>query len=213
MNDELLQLFPQPVVISSYGRNYEKELEWIREQDSRVVEQREFTTQSRFSPARQSVNSFILDAPELKKIRTFIETKLNEYVTHVLGSKDKFVITQSWFNKSKKGESHSEHSHPNSIVSGVWYPVINKQLPPLQFMKTPSKQIVFNVEKYNNFNSETFLLPLNPGELVIFPSTLSHSVPPNKYDEERISLSFNTWVKGNMGTIESLTYLPVDRLI
>jgi hypothetical protein len=32
-------------------------------------------------------------------------------------------------------------------------------------------------------------------------------------EEERISLSFNTWPKGNMGDISSLTYLPLDRCI
>ena len=66
-----------------------------------------------------------------------------------------------------------------------------------------------NIDVYNNFNSEIFLLQLNAGELIIFPSNLSHSVPPNNSDEERISLSFNTWIKGNIGSIKNLTYIPI----
>ena len=43
-----------------------------------------------------------------------------------MASTDKLVITQSWLNKNKKGESHHEHVHPNSMVSGVWYPQIHE---------------------------------------------------------------------------------------
>ena len=56
------------------------------------------------------------------------------------------------------------------------------------------------------------MLPMKAGELILFTSNLPHAVPHNPYDEERISLSFNTWAKGNMGDITSLTYLPFDRL-
>ena len=51
------------------------------------------------------------------------------------------------------------------------------------------------------------------GELIIFPSSLTHSVRANQSDEERISLSFNTWAKGSLGSERELTYLPFDRLM
>ena len=57
------------------------------------------------------------------------------------------------------------------------------------------------------------MLPMKAGELILFPSNLPHSVPINASDKERISLSFNTWTKGNIGSIEHLTYLPFDRLL
>ena len=58
------------------------------------------------------------------------------------------------------------------------------------------------------------MLPMKRGELILFPSNLTHSVPVNQSDEERISLSFNSWTpKGNMGDIKSLTYLPLDRCV
>jgi len=128
-------------------------------------------------------------------------------------SKDELVITQSWINKSSKGESHHEHVHPNSLISGVWYPVINEQLPPIQFRSRAQRDVSLSADKYNNFNSATFLLPMKMGELIIFPSNLTHSVPANQSDTERISLSFNTWCKGSLGDINSLTYLPLDRCV
>ena len=42
---------------------------------------------------------------------------------------------------------------------------------------------------------------------------MRHGVLPNKYEEKRISLSFNTWVKGDLGDVNRLTSLPIDSLI
>tara|TARA_Y100001963_G_scaffold20015_1_gene25448 strand:+ start:70 stop:732 length:663 start_codon:yes stop_codon:yes gene_type:complete len=201
--DELFQLFPIPVLVCSYSLDYTRELEWIRNL--------ECGKGNAFN--RQSTNTFVLDSPELAHIRSWIEVKVHEFVTNIYASTDKLVITQSWVNKSGKGESHPEHTHPNSIVSGVWYPMIHGELPPIKFIGTNSRDVALGKEQYNNFNSLTLSMPMKKGELVLFPSNLMHSVAPNKLNEERISLSFNTWAKGNIGDKKSLTYLPLDRCI
>ena len=208
--DELLQLFPIPVMICPYPVDYTKELDWIRNQETRK-ENRGENTNIHYN--RQSEDTFVLDKPELANIRAFIEAKLHKFVTEIMASTDKLVITQSWLNKNKKGESHHEHVHPNSMVSGVWYPQIHEQLPPIQFRSRGQRDVSLQTEKYNTFNSATFLLPMKRGELILFPSNLTHSVPVNNSEEERISLSFNSWPKGNMGDIKSLTYLPLDRCV
>ena len=208
--DELMQLFPTPVLICPYPVPYPKELEWIRNAECRK-ENNGGDGGQKIHYNRQSEDTFVLDRPELANIRTFIEAKLHEYVTKIFASTDKLVITQSWLNKSKKGESHHEHVHPNSMISGVWYPQIHEQMPPIQFRSKNQRDVSLQTEQYNTFNSATFMLPMKRGELILFPSNLTHSVPANLSDEERISLSFNTWPKGNMGDIKSLTYLPLDR--
>ena len=208
--DELMQLFPTPVLICPYPVDYTRELEWIRNAECRKENQGGDAGQ-KVHYNRQSEDTFVLDRPELSNIRAFIEAKLHEFVTKIYASTDKLVITQSWLNKSKKGESHHEHVHPNSMVSGVWYPQIHEQMPPIQFRSRGQRDVSLQTEQYNTFNSATFMLPMKRGELILFPSNLTHSVPTNVGEEERISLSFNTWPKGNMGDIKSLTYLPLDR--
>ena len=210
--DELLQLFPIPVLICPYPMDYSKELEWIRNCETRK-ENKGGDTGNYTHYNRQSEDTFVLDKPELANIRAFIEAKLHKFVTEIMASTDKMVITQSWLNKNKKGESHHEHVHPNSMVSGVWYPQIHESLPPIQFRHRNQRDVSLQTEKYNTFNSATFMLPMKRGELILFPSNLTHSVPVNQSDEERISLSFNSWPKGNMGDIKSLTYLPLDRCV
>ena len=210
--DELMQLFPTPVLICPYPVDYTRELEWIRNCECRKENQGgNDGSGQKIHYNRQSEDTFVLDRPELANIRAFIEAKLHEFVTKIYASTDKLVITQSWLNKSKKGESHHEHVHPNSMVSGVWYPQIHEQMPPIQFRSRTQRDVSLQTEQYNTFNSATFMLPMKRGELILFPSNLTHSVPTNVGEEERISLSFNTWPKGNMGDIKSLTYLPLDR--
>ena len=104
---------------------------------------------------RQSEDTFILDKPELANIRAFIEAKLHKFVTEIMASSDKLVITQSWLNKNKK-ENHITNIYPNSMVSGVWYPQIHESLPPIQFRHRHQRDISLQTEKYNTFNSATF---------------------------------------------------------
>jgi len=211
--DELMQLFPTPLLICPYPIDYSKELEWIKNSECRKENKGNGAEQGNVHYNRQSEDTFVLDRPELSNVRAFIEAKLHEFVTKIFASTDKLVITQSWLNKNKKGESHHEHVHPNSMVSGVWYPQIHEKMPPIQFRSRQQRDVALQTNQYNTFNSATFMLPMKKGELILFPSNLTHSVPPNIGDEERISLSFNTWPKGNMGDIKSLTYLPLDRCV
>jgi len=86
-------------------------------------------------------------------------------------------------------------------------------MPPIQFRSRTQRDVSLQTEQYNTFNSATFMLPMKKGELILFQSNLEHSVPTNQSDEERISLSFNTWAKGNLGNKKDLTYLPLDRCV
>ena len=210
IKDDLVQLFPTPVLICPCPFEYGVELEWIKQQDTRRKNQNSETGQH-FN--RQSEDTFILDKPELSRVRQFIELKVKEFVVNIMGSDSEMVITQSWLNKSGKGESHHEHKHPNSMISGVWYPQIHEKLPPIRFTIGEQRDVSLSIKTFNHFNSAIFLLPMKKGELILFPSNLQHSVPANQSDEERISLSFNTWSKGSLGQKEHLTYLPLDRCV
>ena len=52
-----------------------------------------------------------------------------------------------------------------------------------------------NTRGYNNLN-----IIVKNGDLILFPSTLMHSVKTNTTDKERISLAFNSFIKGTVST-------------
>jgi hypothetical protein len=45
--------------------------------------------------------------------------------------------------------------------------------------------------------------------IAIFPSLLAHSVKTNTHQRERISIAFNIFVRGKIGSEEALTLLEI----
>ena len=204
MKEELLQLFPTPLLIVPYEESIDKELTYLK-----TISYREQQQNGNF----RSDDSYLLYKEELKNIKNFLSESVDKFTKNVLNSKQRLVITQCWANRNPKGSKHHEHVHPNSIISGVMYFQINEKLPPIQFAKTNQDAIKLDPEKYNHVNSESFLLPCKPGELILFPSSLRHSVPINQGDEDRISMSFNTFSIDALGSEQALTHLDIRRMM
>ena len=204
MKDELLQLFAIPLLITKYEGSLKKETNYIN--NLPYIEQK---GNGNF----RSEDTFLLKNNELCNIKVFIELAIHRFVKDVLNSDQTVRITQSWANRNPKGSVHHEHVHPNSILSGVMYFQINEKLPPIQFSKTNQDGIKLDPVKYNHVNSESFMLPCKPGELILFPSSLKHSVPINQGDEDRISISFNTFSIDALGSEQALTHLDIRRMM
>ena len=204
MKEELLQLFAIPLLIVPYTGPIDEELAYLK-----TISYRRQKDNGNF----RSDDSYLLRQEKLKNIKNFLGESVNKFTTNVLNSKQRLIITQCWANRNPKGSRHHEHVHPNSIISGVMYFQINEKLPPIQFSKTNQDGIKLDPVKYNHVNSESFMLPCKPGELILFPSSLKHSVPINQGDEDRISVSFNTFSIDALGSEQALTHLDIRRMM
>ena len=202
--DELLTVFPTPVQIYKYEDSIEKELKYIED-----IEWLPQVANGNF----KTKDSYLTKHESLKGITSFFKECVDDYCNTIINSKQRLVITQLWGNRNPKGSKHHEHVHPNSIISGVFYLRQDPKLPPIQFSKGKQDGIKLDPRKYNNYNAETFLLPCTSGELILFPSNLRHSVPTNMGEEERISLSFNTFSIDALGSEENLTHLDIRRIM
>ena len=204
MKDELLQIFPTPILITKYGGSLVDELKHID-----TLDWKEQTANKNF----KSKDTYLLDHEQFKNIKNFIYESLNKFTKEVLMSDQRLVVTQCWLNKNPKGSNHHEHVHPNSIISGVFYFKQDPKLPPISFSKSIQSAMKLDPKKYNNLNSESFLLPCTDGELILFPSNLKHSVPVNMSEEPRISMSFNTFSIDTLGSTDNLTHLDIRSLM
>ena len=164
---------------------------------------------------KQSENTFLFDS-KLPDLRSFCEEHIANYVNKVICPKNKsleFYITQSWLNVTKQNEHHVIHNHPNSIISGVYYFTDNSIIIfTSPFANLVSKTISIESEIYNSWNFANYNecgQTWNKGTLILFPSYLTHRVPKNKSLDVRVSLSFNVFVRGELGTINNLTYLDL----
>lgn len=188
MTPQVNLLFSSPVVKVKYLKSFDEEFSYIK---NLIYEE------SRNRDNQITLEKYILNKSELSNIKDYINNSIQNYITNIYNSLDQLRITQSWVNKNLIGKSHHLHNHPNSILSGVFY--FQCENSHINFHNTIQKTFQLRVSQLNNFNCPISQISVSSGDLLLFPSDLLHSVPPNTSSKERISLSFNTFVNGNLG--------------
>jgi uncharacterized protein (TIGR02466 family) len=158
-----------------------------------------------------SIESYVLDQPELHSLLEFLNNSLQEYFNTVYVPKydAKLSITQSWVNYTQPGQFHHRHNHSNSLISGVFYVKAEKETDKLHFFKDDYRQIKVAAKDFNLYNSQSWWLAAATGTLYLFPSSLTHMVEQIKGEDTRISLSFNTFPRGVIGEKMGLTDLKL----
>ena len=158
------------------------------------------------SQALNSTNLHILDVIQLRELRGKIDQGIQEYMKH-LGvdmTKISMNITTSWVNRYARGDLTHQHHHSNSIISGVYYLEDCDETAPIQFHRAPGyvnlwpNTINLPIQQHNALNIDVVTVIPKAGELIMWPSHLAHSVPPNQSDTERHTIAFNTFVKGTL---------------
>ena len=202
------QLFPTPLSFTKLPRKYtNEEVAFIQKCSQNVTKNTGNTT---------SVDRYVLDEPVMADLKAFIQFYVNHFMESVEAPYNpvEAYITQSWLNYTQPGEFHHKHEHPNSYLSGVLYINADPEKDKIYFYKNGYKRISLPTNNYNPFNSESWWFSVGTCDLVIFPSYLTHMVEQTESKDTRISLSFNTFLKGYIGAEESLTSLhvgePVD---
>ena len=192
-----------PLMVFEYGGDMDKIIEYVSN-----VEYRDSTGNIK------SENDYILDDDNLIDLRKFCLESVYEYIDDVLGVDHEIEIHQSWINLNKPGQSHPEHYHGNSFISGVFYILSDeKEGAPICFKSELHKSnfSILTVPKniflkYYPCTAASYFYPSTPGQLILFSSTTTHSVPTNTTKTPRVSLSFNTYPKIPFGNREGLTY-------
>ena len=202
-NSSITSLFPIPLYETKLNREFtEKEINFVKAQKDNNIPNKGNS---------YSKNNYILETKELNEIKKFLELCCQDYLDKVIcPSNDvQLYITQSWLNFTKESQYHHQHSHPNSFISGVLYFDVDKNDDRIYFFNTQYKSISLETQKdkFNLWNSSSWWFPIFIGQLVMFPSSLTHSVENKIGKNTRISLSFNTFVKGKMGSNSLLTEL------
>jgi uncharacterized protein (TIGR02466 family) len=196
----MLPIFSTPVVKINIDRDFTEDELQLCITDIPMMKNKGATN-------HQSKDLYLFDtfAEELKHIKKFCEDELKQYMEDVEGADTNLTglrITQSWLNKNKSSEQHPPHFHLNSYLSGVLY---IKCLPNdhINFdnrMYGMFNNMEFPKKKITEWNSYKTVINIEEGDLILFPSWIPHSVDVNTTkDNERISLSFNTFPIGEMG--------------
>lgn len=186
-------LFPTPVYISDcYKLSAENKDSLIKE----TIENNVPNLHGNIT----SANNYILDIPYLSDLKKHLIEQINNYIHDVLciARNVEIYLTQSWLNINRTDTSHHPHHHPNSLISGTYY---LKGDTPISFMyedRNIFQNFNFDFSQKNFYNQNICDVRIQEGRCLLFPSTLNHFVKANENKEDRVSLSFNTFIKGTI---------------
>jgi uncharacterized protein (TIGR02466 family) len=198
---ETQSLFATPVFITDEYRVTPEELAAVNAQNWR----------GNVGGNRTSLDSHILERAELAGLKAFLLSQVRLFAHSVLKVRREceFYITQSWVNVNEKGTQHHLHAHQNSVISGAFD--FEGDNSPIVFQRPASHNLFGNIhldfEELTLLNAGEYQFPARANRAMLFPSTTLHRVIPNKSDTPRISLAFNTFVRGRLGVPDDLSEL------
>ncbi len=197
-NTRIMDLFPTPLYINNINAPL------INQQKTYLLNLPKILNMGNL----RSESGYIFEYPLFAELKKTINEHIKEYVNIVYPNSNLDVyITQSWANFTEPNQYHHKHSHPNSFISGVFYVNAIKNEDMIKFYKDLPFIYQINHNQPNNYNSGDVAILVETGDLVLFPSNFQHNVPPTTSKEIRISVSFNTFIKGNIGDENASTAL------
>ncbi len=160
-----------------------------------------------------SKDLYILNNPEVQELNKKLLFLVNNAFTHIHSptSGCNLNITQSWLNFTGKDQYHHRHLHPNSFLSAVLYLQTTKE-DSITFYRPSPVSDNYEIQSFYHgpFNSMLWRVPVRDNLLLVFPSTLPHSVSNVTHDTLRVSLSFNSYLKGELGSPQRLNHLILE---
>ena len=141
-----------------------------------------------------SNNCNLHERPAFREFADFLMEglkKFGETMAYPL-AENNLRITQCWVNIYQHGMSQEIHNHANHIMTGVYYVKAPPNCSKILFHSYQADTMIRPpLERDTPYNNVVASYSPQPGDLIIFDSSLRHSVQVNASEGERISVSFN----------------------
>jgi hypothetical protein len=152
---------------------------------------------------------FIFNNKKLKRIEKVMFEYVNQYKNEILKIDNDLRVVHSWVTKNDN-TNHMKHAHKNSFISCSFY-LESEGDNKLMFSVEKSTlekchYLHYKIKEYNFFNSSSWSINLNKGDMVIFLSDLFHqSINKGK----KIMIGANYFLTGEIGDEKNYTYLKI----
>lgn len=189
MNKKVAQIFPTTMVCYENPNYLDTNTNLIK-----VLKSSEFY--EGMHGVSQTSDNHLHKDPDYKELFDWIQGCLDDYKQMFNYACDGLAPTISWVNKSTSESEHREHTHPNSFLSGIYYITEN---PSPTYFESPNTEAFRNgivVMSNTPLEQNVWTCPASAGDLVIFPSWLSHWTEPQDFEGERMTMSFNIMPTG-----------------
>jgi len=208
---KVFSLFPTPLYVSTYEGDTTEIVKYF---DSCEM------NDGRNSPYGWiSKNSYIIDNPICKPLADFFMLHFKKFATEIMRYNYKDLeFAQSWLTYKMPGQFHKAHTHPNTLLAGVFYYDFEPGDAALCFSKVVGSQhrtyiepsLLPDYQEYVYSQEEVYFMP-QQNDFIIFPSYVTHGVPPNKTNKIRKALGVNALTKGTLGDQETISEIIFGR--
>lgn len=208
---QVFNLFPVPLYVTTYNQNT---TDMVRYFDSC-----EMNTANDGGYGIISKNSYIIDNPICNPLSNFIMFHMREFATNIMRyNYEEIQFAQSWLTYKTPGQFHKAHTHPNTLIAAVFYYEHQEDDAAICFSKEAKSyhrsylepSLLDDYQQHTYSQEEIYFKPkLN--NLIIFPSYLTHGVPPNKTNRVRKALGVNALTKGTLGDRETISEIIFGR--
>lgn len=123
----------------------------------------------------------------------------------------KLEITNMWGNILQQNECHPPHTHSNNVWSGTYYITQSPTQSSIQYFigQHQSQVLLPRVSEQNLDNGNLIGFPSEKGRGYVFPSWLTHWVPPHPDKEARVSVAWNIILRGEYGHEKDFQYAKI----
>ena len=150
-----------------------------------------------FNGEQSAGNIFSLPFDSFKVLLEIIENEFINYKERFSNSSSKFITNwpkkgevKGWYIKMKKGGHLKRHMHEDGWISGTIYlemPENNNKNEGMIEFSLFCEHYLMDEKK----NLKGHALPLDKGDIVLFPSSLFHGTIPFNSDERRVCIAFD----------------------
>lgn len=210
MKAQVYQMFPTPLYVNTYEGDTAEVVKYL---DSQEMDQ------PKGGYGMISKNSYIIDHPVFEDLRHFFMSCFKDFATNVMRYRyEDLQFAQSWLTYKAPGQFHKAHTHPNTLLAGVFYYDFQPDDAAICFskdIKSVGRSSIepSMLEDYQNypFSQEEIYFTPKQNNFIIFPSHVTHGVPPNRTDRVRKALGVNALTAGTLGDKETISEIIFGR--
>lgn len=189
-NTVVHELFPTPVWVIDLTPE-------VHEPLNRAIKEAIDTMAAARPPIRPGetwqTDPYIHKLPQFTDLTALIRASAKGALDFLKIDYESFEITGCWININPKGGLNTRHTHPNNYLSGTYYVQVPAGANRIVFddPRPQAMTMMPKVKAYSKFIGNEIGVDVKEGRLMMFPAWLSHGVPANPEEAERISVSFN----------------------
>ena len=199
INNNIISIFPEAIIYANtLNIDSDKILDFCKKS---IFKNTYSSLKEKANGCYASDNLNVLN--NLSTLKNKIKEHVETYLYKVFKYKMNYKFLNSWITKVDKDGFSQPHIHANTFLSGVYYPIGNLNFK-INFHKKEECFWNIEVEENNLFNTKVITMTIeNNNTLLLFPSSLKHSVEKNISNMERYSIAFNINPKGYIGEMDN----------